>query len=126
MAQSPKSFWVERERVDPEKQWLTHYDDWPIMALEAELIYATTSRGLSWESAQEMELWQIAAALGLHRIETRAEHDAREIVGKKEEYWEETREQREEKLSGYSERRKQRELERRQARVQKRSEQKAS
>jgi hypothetical protein len=75
------------------------------MALEAELIYATTSRGLSWESALEMELWQLAAALGLHRIETRAERDNREIVEAKQSYFEETGDARMERLAGYSARR---------------------
>lgn len=64
------------------------------MALEAELIYAATSRGLSWESALELELWQLAAALGLHRVETRAQRDNREIVEAKASYFEETGEDR--------------------------------
>lgn len=86
------------------------------MRLEAELIYWATSRGMSWAEAQEMELWQLASAFGLHRVETRAEYDNREIVEKKQAYWEETSKQRNERLSGYSERRRERERERRRQR----------
>lgn len=86
-------------------QWVTALDDWPVMSLEAELIYATTSRGVAWTAALDMELWQIAAALGLHRLETRADRDQREITDTKAEYWEQTGEARSEMLSGYSARR---------------------
>lgn len=78
------------------------------MALEAELIYATASRGISWDSALEMELWQIASALGMHRIETRKDHDAREITEAKQKYWEETKDQRLAKVAGYNRRKKER------------------
>ena len=76
------------------------------MALEAELIYAATLRGMAWESVLDMELWQVAASFGLHRLETRAQRDQREITATKSEYWDETGEQRMERLAGYSERRK--------------------
>lgn len=76
------------------------------MSLEAELIYAATLRGMAWESVLDMELWQIAASFGLHRLETRAQRDQREITASKSEYWDETGEQRMERLAGYSERRK--------------------
>lgn len=105
METGPKSFWGSTEDLDPEKQWITAYDDSPLMALEAELIYATTSRGLSWESALELELWQLAAALGLHRIETRAQRDNREITEAKSEYWDQTGEARSAHLEGYHARR---------------------
>lgn len=61
----------------------------------------------------EMELWEVAAYLGLHRVETREDRDNREIVEAKHDYWERTRSQRMEKFDGYSERRR----ERRQARA---------
>lgn len=80
------------------------------------MIYATTQRGMSWEVVQGMELWQIAAALGIHRVETRADHDAREIVDSKKAYFEETGQARMEKLSGYRERREQRRRQRAQER----------
>ena len=75
------------------------------MALEAELIFATASRGISWESAEDMELWQIAAALGLHRLETRAQRDAREITQAKQAEWDVTKERRLDRMADYSERR---------------------
>ena len=66
--------------------------------------------------ADDYELWELAAAVGLHRVETVAQHDEREIVERSEAYWEETQTVRNEKLIGYTERRKARERERRQAR----------
>ena len=112
MAQQPKSFWGATDGLKPEEQWLTTHDDWPLLALEAELIYAATSRGISWTEAQDLELWQIAAALGLHRVETRATRDAREIVETKRDYFEATKDQRLPKLAGYSEAREARRRER--------------
>jgi hypothetical protein len=88
----------------------------PVLAQEAELIHALSYRNLPLPAADEMELWEVAAYLGLHRVETVAQRDEREVVDTKREYWEETQAQRQEKLAGYAERRKQRELERRQAR----------
>lgn len=116
LAASPKSFWTDTAHIDTEKQWITHYDEWPVMRLEADLIYGATLRGIPWESAQELELWQLASAFGLHRVETRAEHDEREIVEAKREEWESTEALRMDKLGDYSARKKQRELERRQKR----------
>ena len=86
-----------------------------MLAQEAEIIYACARFGLPLPVLDGMELWEAAASLGLHRIETLADHDAREITESKKEYWEQTREARSEKLEGYSERRRQRALERRQA-----------
>ena len=117
LAHQPKSFWSSTANVDPADQWITAYDDTsPLMALEAELIYATASRGIPWDSALEMELWQIAAALGMHRIETRKDHDAREITEAKQKYWEETKDQRLAKVAGYNRRKKDRARERKQQR----------
>jgi hypothetical protein len=86
------------------------------MVLEAELIFACTTRGIGWEAAQDFELWELAAALGLHRLETRAERDQREIIEAKRDYFEETGEARMERLAGYGERRKQQAAERKQQR----------
>ena len=66
--------------------------------------------------AEEYELWELAAAMGLHRMETVADYTEREIIEKSAAYFEETREQRMDYLSGYAERRKLREKERRAAR----------
>jgi len=82
------------------------------MAAEAEIIHACSMRGLAPPMADEMELWEIAAYLGLHRKETRAEHDAREITEAKAEYFEQTGEQRMEQMAGYSDRRRERARER--------------
>ena len=76
-----------------------------MLAQEAEIIHACSMRHLPLPTANEMELWEVASYLGLHRIETYEERDNREIVETKKEYFEETGEQRAEKLSGYSERR---------------------
>ncbi len=92
------------------------------MALEAELIFAATSRGVPWESVLDMELWQLASVFGLHRVETRADYDNRVIVETKKDYWAETHDARAEKLSDYSQRRRERAQARRQARKQSREE----
>jgi hypothetical protein len=84
----------------------------PVFAVEAEIIHVCSVRNLPPPVADEMELWEVAAYLGLHRIETREAHDTREIVETKQAYWEETAEQRQAKMAGYSKRRKERALER--------------
>lgn len=97
---------------------MTHLDHIPVLAQEAEIIHACSFRGLAPTVADEMELWEIAAYLGLHRMETIEQRDQREIVETKGEYWDETMQQRMERLGSYSERRK--------ARAQERREKKAS
>lgn len=69
-------------------------------------------RGLALPMADEMELWEVAAAIGAHRIETISEYTEREIIEKAEAYYEETKDRRMDILSGYAERRKEREKER--------------
>ena len=109
MADPPKSFWGPVE-LDPENTWVTAYDGTPF-AVEADIIYHTTRAGIPLPLADEYELWELYSALGLHRIETRAEHDAREIVLKSQAYYEETREAREAYMADVARRR----AERRQA-----------
>ena len=70
---------------------MTIYDDDPVLAVEAELIHAFSTRGIPLPVADTMELWELAASVGVHRVETREEHDNREIVEKKEQEWEETK-----------------------------------
>jgi hypothetical protein len=53
-------------------------------------------------------LWEIAAALGIHRIETYEERDNREIVEVKAEYWEETGQARREHMARVAARRRER------------------
>lgn len=107
----PKSFWGD-ELADPDHTWRTHLDG-TYLAVEAELIYAISRTGIALPVAEEYELWELAAAMGLHRVETIADYTEREIIEKSEAYYEETKEQRLEKLSGYAERRKARGRERR-------------
>jgi hypothetical protein len=75
------------------------------MAVESELIYITARAGISWTDAMELEPWQLAAAIGVHRVETREDHDNREIIEAKRAYFEETGEARQAHMAGYSERR---------------------
>lgn len=83
---------------------MTIYDDNPVMAVEAELIHVFALRGLPLPSADSMELWELAAACGVHRKETREEHDNREIVEKKADYWDETVDKRAEIMARRKER----------------------
>ena len=106
MAESPKSFWGNRD-LDPENTWLTAYDGTPL-AQEADIIYYITRAGIPLPLADNYELWELSSALGLHRIETRAEHDAREIVLKSQAYYEETREAREAYMAEAAQRRRER------------------
>lgn len=76
------------------------------MAAEAEIIFISTRAGIGWGDAWEMEPWQLASAIGIHRVETREDHDAREIVEWHKAYYEETGEARAAHMEGYSERRK--------------------
>ena len=62
--------------------------------------------------AEEYELWELAAALGIHRIATEGDWRAGEIVAEKEVYWEETREARAEKMADYATQRRERQRER--------------
>lgn len=95
---------------------MTHFDHLPVLAQEAEIIHACSFRGLAPTTADTMELWEIAAYLGLHRIETVEEFNQREIVEAKGEYWEETQRERMDKLAGYSDRKKARAKARRERR----------
>lgn len=95
---------------------MTAYDDEPVLRMEAEIIYACATRGLDPRTADDMHLWEIAAYLGMHRLETIEDRDQREVIQAKADYWAETEDTRAPKLTGYSERRKARDLERRRSR----------
>lgn len=84
---------------------MTHLDSLPVLAAEAEMIFIVSRIGVPLDVADGMELWELAAAGGLHRIETQTEHDEREIVAKKEAYWAETETKRNEVMARRKERR---------------------
>lgn len=86
---------------------MTNLDDLPALAGEAELIFLVSKIGVPLHAADSMELWELAAAGGLHRVETFTQRDEREIIAKKEEYWDETQAKR----RAIMERRKQRKAE---------------
>lgn len=85
------------------------------MAQEAEIIHLCSRAGITLPVADEMELWELASAIGLHRVETLAMRDQREIVETKAEYWDETQDKRMAIIVERAERRKTRDLERRRA-----------
>lgn len=64
--------------------------------------------GMDPSVLRKAPLWEIAAALGLHRIETYADRDMREIVETKQEYWEETGAERMERIARVTAARKER------------------
>lgn len=55
-----------------------------------------------------MELWEVAASLGLHRVETVEQRDQREIVETKQKYWDQTGAERMERIARVTAARKQR------------------
>ena len=59
---------------------MTIYDDDPVMAVEAELIHAFTQRGITLCSCRFHELELLL--LAVYGVETREEHDNREIEKK--------------------------------------------
>jgi len=75
-----------------------------MFAAEAELIYLISRIGIPLHAAEQMELWELAAAGGLHRVETQSARDEREIVEKKQEYWGETVDKRAEIMARRKER----------------------
>lgn len=120
MEDRPKSFWQpERElEQDPEKRWITTLDGTPFEQ-EAQIIRMAAVHGIALPFADGMELWELAAACGVHLVETWGQHNEREVVTKAKAYYEETAEVREAKLAEYQEKRRERERERRQQRREK-------
>ena len=84
---------------------MTTLDHLPDLRLEAELIHILHRAGIPLADADGQELWELAAALGLHRIEPVAEQAARLIVEQKEAEWEQTQEARMERIRQARERR---------------------
>lgn len=103
MADSPKSFWGghgSRRQVEPPTP--SHLD--PIgLRVEADLIRWIHRAGLNLILADEYELWELAAAVGLDLIDASAEEVA-ELIAAKEAEWETTSEQRSEALRRFAER----------------------
>jgi hypothetical protein len=76
------------------------------MAVESELIFLCRRGGVPWSEALELEFWELAAALGLHRVETIADRDTRILIETQAEYWDQTGAQRMAKIAERAERRK--------------------
>lgn len=108
MEDDPKSFWLEEGK----EGWVTHLDGTGLEE-EASIIHWAASKGIALADAQSYELWELAAACGLHLKESRSDYDQREIIEKSQAYWEQTSDQRAAKLEGYKARRKEREQARR-------------
>jgi len=75
---------------------------------EADIIYLAALAGIPLPTAEGMELWELAAAKGMHYTETLQEHNIRETNAEQEKVWEETQVQRMELLARQAERRRER------------------
>ena len=106
MAEPPKSFWGGGV-VDPETSWVSEYDEIGLRA-EADIIRLSARAGIPLVYAEQMELWEIAAALNLDLVETVQTRTIREIDEKQKAYYEETKEQREMLMVRQAERRRER------------------
>lgn len=86
---------------------LSHLDDIGLR-VEADLIYHIALAGIPLPVAEGMELWELAAARGLHYTESLQDKNIREVDEAQKEYYEETREQREALMARQAERRRER------------------
>jgi len=75
---------------------------------EADIIYLAALAGIPLPVAEGMELWELAAAKGMHYTETLQEHNIRETNAEQEKVWEETQAQSLEILARQAERRRER------------------
>ena len=110
MAERPKSFFKDPHRVTDqdlphEGEWVTAYDHLPDLKVEAELIHILHRAGIPLHHADQLELWELAAAVGLHRTERVIDRDARLIGEEKQAEWEATQEARMERIRRRQERR---------------------
>lgn len=78
------------------------------MRPEADILYIIHRAGITLDQAERYELWELAAACGLHLGETISEKDQRDIVDKKQAEWVETKDRRTELLREAAERRRER------------------
>lgn len=114
MAECPKSFFKTPRRLTPEGQddepthdeeWVTSLDHLPDLKVEAELIHILHRAGIPLNVADTQELWELAAAIGMHRTEKVTDRDARLIAEEKEREWDATQEQRMERIRARQQRR---------------------
>lgn len=114
MAERPKSFFKtpgrltdEGEDDDPphDAEWVTSLDHLPNMKVEAELIHILHRAGIPLAHADSQELWELAAAIGMHRTERVVDRDARVITEEKQAEWEQTQDVRMERIRAARQRR---------------------
>ena len=104
MANGPKSFWSDTDELSPNAR-VSDLDGTPLRP-EADILYIIHRAGVTLSEAERYELWELAAACGLHLGETVGERDQREIIDKKQAEWEQTGDERTRKLREAAERRK--------------------
>jgi hypothetical protein len=80
-------------------------DHLPDMKVEAELIHILHRAGIPLVHADGQELWELAAAIGMHRTEKVSDRDMRLIGEEKQAEWEATQEARMERIRARQERR---------------------
>ena len=78
------------------------------LRVEADIIYLAALAGIPLPVAEGMELWEIAAARGMHYTETLQDHNVRTIDVEQAAVWEETQVKRQELLARQAERRRER------------------
>lgn len=78
MEDAPKSFWGEPGPVDGSTHRLSEYDDIGLRE-EADLIHMFTRAGVPLREAEDMELWELAAATGAYLGPTLDEARVQEV-----------------------------------------------
>lgn len=84
---------------------MTTLDHLPDLRLEAELIHVLHRAGIPLAQAENQELWELAAALGMHRVEPVVDRDERLLVEAKEAEWQATQDARMERIRQRKQRR---------------------
>jgi len=78
------------------------------LRVEADIIYLAALAGIPLHTAETMELWELAAAGGRHLTETLQAKNVREVDEAQAAVWEETHQQRMERMAEAAERRRER------------------
>lgn len=104
MADGPKSFWPDEPKLDPDAR--TSHLDGTHLRPEADILFMIHKAGITLPDAAGYELWELAAAVGLHYGPTIAERDATEIIDKKQAEWDATADERMRRMAEAAERRK--------------------